>query len=259
MLDWPAASLLYFAYIGGLSLLLPRVAAAARLRALALAAGGATVAYAGSAAQAFWLRGLVLAPLVLLMGYWSSGVLWTGPMPRAERLLASADQALRIPTLAARLPRALFELLELAYAGVYPLIPITLGIHLAYGASPDADLFWTVILVTDFICFGMLPWVQTRPPRALEAVHPWRSPLRTFNFGLLGRISTGVNTVPSGHAAEAFAAALLVADVPLAISIWIWLSAAAVSAGAVFGRYHYALDALTGWVVALVVWGSLAR
>jgi hypothetical protein len=31
-------------------------------------------------------------------------------------------------------------------------------------------------------------------------------------------------------------------------------AAAAVPAGAVYGRYHYALDAMSGWVVALVVW-----
>jgi hypothetical protein len=30
-----------------------------------------------------------------------------------------------------------------------------------------------------------------------------------------------------------------------------------VSAGAVLGRYHYAADALAGWLVALVVWGVL--
>jgi hypothetical protein len=31
-------------------------------------------------------------------------------------------------------------------------------------------------------------------------------------------------------------------------------NALAVSAGAVLGRYHYAADAFTGWLVALGVW-----
>jgi hypothetical protein len=31
-------------------------------------------------------------------------------------------------------------------------------------------------------------------------------------------------------------------------------NALAVSAGAVLGRYHYAVDAVAGWVVAVVVW-----
>jgi hypothetical protein len=33
-----------------------------------------------------------------------------------------------------------------------------------------------------------------------------------------------------------------------------FLIAAAISAGAVFGRYHYAVDAFAGWAVAVVVW-----
>ena len=36
-----------------------------------------------------------------------------------------------------------------------------------------------------------------------------------------------------------------------------WLAAAAISAGAVFGRYHYAVDAVAGWVVALTVWSLI--
>jgi len=34
----------------------------------------------------------------------------------------------------------------------------------------------------------------------------------------------------------------------------ILVAAAAVAAGAVFGRYHYAIDAFAGWLVALTVW-----
>jgi hypothetical protein len=35
-----------------------------------------------------------------------------------------------------------------------------------------------------------------------------------------------------------------------------FLNAVAISAGAVFGRYHYAADALAGWLVALLVYGG---
>jgi hypothetical protein len=37
-----------------------------------------------------------------------------------------------------------------------------------------------------------------------------------------------------------------------------WLAALAVSAGAVLGRYHFALDAAAGWAVALAVWTLVA-
>jgi membrane-associated phospholipid phosphatase len=194
----------------------------------------------------------VLPPLALLVGYWTSGSLFVAPMARAERLLARIDAALGVQAIAARMPRPLVELLELAYSGVYVLIPIALWLALTHGVT--VDRFWTTILLTDYVCFGMLPWIQTRPPRALGFDTPWRSHWRTVNLRMLNASSVQVNTFPSGHAAEALACALLLSGGPAPVVAWMFLNAAAISAGTVFGRYHYAADALAGWVVALLVW-----
>jgi hypothetical protein len=203
------------------------------------------------------LHDWVLPPLVLLVAYWTSGTLYTRPMPGAERVLAAFDSRLGIPQIARRTPRWAAEFLELAYAGVYPLIPVALGLHLWLTPEPDAGRFWTVILITDYVCFGMLPWVQTRPPRALEPGEPWRSSLRGLNQRLLGAASIGVNTFPSGHAAEALAAALLVVHAPWPLVAAMFVNAGAIATGAVLGRYHYAADALAGLAVALAVWGTI--
>jgi membrane-associated phospholipid phosphatase len=77
---------------------------------------------------------------------------------------------------------------------------------------------------------------------------------QTINLRLLGSASIHVNTCPSGHAAEALVAALLVSSASAPVFAAVLFAAAAVPAGAVYGRYHYALDAMSGWVVALVVW-----
>lgn len=251
---WAAASVPYFTYIAAVALLLRGLTPRARVLACAGAAGGLLLATLGSSVAAFWLRFLVLPPLTLLVAYWCSGLLWVRPMERFESFFVQSDRRLRISLIAARAPRPLAEILELAYAGVYPLIPTALALSYAWTPEPDADRFWTVILVTDFICFGMLPWVQTRPPRMLEPAAPWGSRFRSFNVKLLGETSIGVNTVPSGHAAEAVAAALLVSGAPAPVIASMWLAALAVSAGAVLGRYHFALDAMAGWAVALAVW-----
>lgn len=253
---WAAASIPYFVYIGAIALSSGGLTAAARGRACMAAAAGLLLAALGWYAEAFWLRFVVLPPLTLLVAYWGSGLLWVEPMPRVERFFVRSDDWLRVARISARVPRIATELLEFAYAFVYPLIPIALLLHYRYVPDPDADRFWTVILVTDFTCFGMLPWIQTRPPRLLEAPAPWRSAFRSFNVRLLGETSIGVNTVPSGHAAEAFAAALLVSGAPWAVVSLMWIAALAVSAGAVLGRYHFAIDALTGWAVAVAVWWS---
>jgi hypothetical protein len=251
---WVLASLPYFAYILALAAFMPGVPSISRLRAAASAGLGGVLAVTGGYVDAFWLHSVVLPPAVLLIAYRASGFLWRGPMFGIEARLASTDRALGVPGITRRTPRWIAEFLELAYAGVYPLIPIALVLHLVFSPSPDADRFWTVVLVTDYICFGMLPLLQTRPPRNLEAEPPWRATLRTLNLNILNRASIGMNTVPSGHAAEALAAALMVVDAPAAVVAWMFFNALAISAGAVFGRYHYVIDAAAGWVVAVGVW-----
>lgn len=255
---WELASAVFFVYAAAVAGLLLRLPPRSRAKAAAIAAAGLlTVAVSAALPPIRVLHGWVLPPLLLLLAYWSSGWLFVAPMPRAERALAAFDRAVGLRQVSARMPRAAVELLEVAYAGVYPAIPIALAIYLTVTPAADSDKFWTVLLVTDFICFGFLPWMQTRPPRAVETDRPWDSRVRGFNERLLGVASIHVNTFPSGHAAEALAVALLVLHAPPAAIAWMFFSAAAISAGAVLGRYHYALDALAGWTVALAVWGWL--
>ena len=251
---WVLASVPYFVYILALAAFFPGVPGLSRLRAAGCSAAGLLAALLAAYTDVFWLHSVVLPPTVLLIAYRASGFLWRGPMFAIEAGLASADRALGIPAMSRRTPRWLAEFLEFAYAGVYPLIPIALVLHLVFSPEPDADRFWTVVLVTDYVCFGMLPLLQTRPPRNLEGEPPWRASLRKLNLNILNKASIGMNTVPSGHAAEALAAALLVTGAPPRVVAGMFFFALSISAGAVFGRYHYAIDAAAGWVVATVVW-----
>jgi membrane-associated phospholipid phosphatase len=250
---WQIASLAFFGYVAAVALLPRPMRKSCRVKALAGAlGGGAVIALSRSAPGDELLNVWILPVAALLIGYWTSGLLFVAPMPRAERFLVELDERLRIHAIAARMPRPLVELLEFAYSAVYPLIPIALYVALRQGISPDR--FWTTILVTDYICFGMLPWIQTRPPRAIGLDAPWQSRWRIVNLRMLSASSVQVNTFPSGHAAEALACALLVSGGSPLVVGWMFFTAAAISAGTVFGRYHYAADALAGWAVALLVW-----
>lgn len=246
------ASFGFFIYCSALAITLER---SRRNRVLTGCATGLLIA-AGWLASANYplLHDWLLPPIALLVAYWTSGALFTAPSQTAEIRLRALDDAWRIRWLAARAPRLLAELLELSYLWVYPVIPVALAIYVLHTPEPDPSRFWSVMLITDYVCFATLPWIQTRPPRAIEGSDPWRSSVRRFNLKLLGETSIGVNTFPSGHAAEALAAALMVVGAPVPFVLWMFVSALAISAGAVFGRYHYAPDAVAGWLVAIGVW-----
>ncbi len=255
MRPWIFAALVFFGYVLVLAPLLPGLGRAARWRATLAALGGFALSLLSYVFDdSAVLRQWVMPPALLLVGYWASGQLFAAPMPGIERALCSFDRNLGVDAAIVVTPPWLRSVLELAYAGVYVLVPIALLIRFATVAEPNPDGFWTIILVTDFLCFACLPWIQTRPPRALSAQPPWQSRLRRLNERVLARTSIQHNTFPSGHAAEAVACALLVATAPWPLLIAVAVAAVLVSAGAVLGRYHYAADALAGWVVAVAVW-----
>jgi membrane-associated phospholipid phosphatase len=120
--------------------------------------------------------------------------------------------------------------------------------------------YWSVVLLAEFISYGMLPWLQTRPPRAIEIAHdlPHRAPaLRRFNLAVLGRASIQANTLPSGHAAGAVATALAVSTVMPAAGLAFLVVAVSIAIATVIGRYHYIVDSVLGVVVAIGVWMAL--
>jgi hypothetical protein len=250
---WQIGSAVFFGYVAVIALFARRLSRRARLRVVAGAAlAAALLAASVVSGDGGLLNTWCLPPALLLLGYWTSGCLFVSPMPRVERILVRVDTALRIDAIAARVPAAIVELLEFAYIAIYPLVLVALALALWHGVP--ADRFWTVLLLTDFVCFGALAFIQTRPPRALGVTAPWRSRVRALNVQVLDATSVQANTFPSGHAAEALAIALLLIDTPAPLPACMFASTAAISSGVVFGRYHYAVDALAGWAVALVVW-----
>jgi hypothetical protein len=252
---WIAGSLAFFTYVLAVTPVIPGLTRRARIFAAFGSLAGLAIALAAHAVPPKpLLHDWLVPPVLLLLGYWTSGLLFVAPMPRVEAALSAVDRWLDVEPAARATPRWLADVLEAAYVGVYVLVPLALVIHLASADRPDPERFWTVILVTDYICFACLPWIQTRPPRALSPFQPWDTAVRRLNLKLLGSTSIQANTFPSGHAAEGIAVALLVATAPWPVTAAVAVAGLLVSAGAVLGRYHYAADAFAGWAVALLVW-----
>ena len=209
-----------------------------------------------------------ILPLVyLLAGYWLPGLLAQKPNLSFERRLLDADRRLFGPDGLARFeqraPRALIEYLELAYLLCYAVVPAGYACLQLAGYGADViDRFWSVVLLASFTCYGLLPWLPTRAPRAIEAPRTTlaearkgggrRSSIRRMNLAVLNRASVQWNTFPSGHTAASLATALVVASYMPAAGIVLAVLAVSIAAGSVAGRYHYAADAIAGAIVAIM-------
>jgi membrane-associated phospholipid phosphatase len=263
MWRWESIALGYFSYLALVAILQPRFVRA-RWPAIGVAAAAwlisplARTSGAGSLSSA--VDAVIPVP-VLLCGYWVSGLFFLRPMPRVERWLQHVDRAcLRRRDTPDRPNEStwLATYFELAYLLVYLVVPAG-ALTLVLAGNRDAvGPFWTTVMLAAFSSYGMLPWIQTRPPRALVALDrsdaSMQSWSRRFNLWLLSRTSIQVNTVPSGHAATAVAVALSVgAAIPETRVVLLAISASIVIA-TVAGRYHYVVDSLAGVLVGAGAW-----
>jgi len=250
---WETIALAYVTYLA-------LVAASARrfhrARASTLAAAFAAWTVWAMARQA--QRSMAIEILVpaacLLAGYWLSGFFFVAQMTRVERWLLGVDE--RVGLSRANCPRLLRDYFELAYVLVYAVVPAGAITLVLGGHADDVPRFWSVVLLAEFVSYAMLPWVQTRPPRAIEAqpLVSTSSSLRRFNLAVLGRASIQANTLPSGHAAGAMATALAVTSVMPAAGVVFLVLAISIAVATVIGRYHYTVDSVLGVIVAVLAW-----
>jgi membrane-associated phospholipid phosphatase len=231
-------------YFAALALAAPFTGAAApavrRALLLCAAAAGAVVLASntlGSDARA-WLGHAYLA-----VGYWAPGLLAPARAPtRFESWLARTDARWRSRLPAP--PRWIERPAALSYLSCYLLVPA--GFLVAWMAGPaPVNRYWLSVLAAALGCYAWLPWLTSRPPRALDPTPP-DSTLDRANTRVLRTFSHGWNTFPSGHAAVALVVALNAAPLsPLAGAVLAVL-AAGVALGAVTGRHHYAPDVAAG-------------
>jgi membrane-associated phospholipid phosphatase len=251
--EWVALG--YFVYLAAVVLLVDAPSESKRcVLATILFAMAATVALAlqtgaGASAARDWMP---LANLVI--GYWLPAQLVVRTNPRFERALLDLDARIcgkdAMTRYAAKAPRFLIEYFELTYLFCYPIVPAGLVCLLVAGMRDRADMYWTTVLLAGFACYGLLPWLPARAPRAVETGPTAdRSLVRRFNLAVLDQASVGLNTFPSGHAATSAAIALvLLASVPAAGAVFCVI-ALSIAVASVVGRYHYAADALSGVAV----------
>ena len=202
-----------------------------------------------------------LPTFYLLQGYWLCGLFFRQPMLTVEQRLIDIDRTLfrvfGVTTFLTRGPKLALEYFELTHLLVYPLLPISFGLFSWLGFRASADSFWTAILIAGYGCYGVLPFIQTRPPRIFEFQSPeTRRGLvsRRANLHLIKRFSVQVNTFPSGRIAVALASTLAVMSASTSIGIVMLILVAHITVATVLGRYHYLVDSLLGLLVGGIAW-----
>jgi hypothetical protein len=252
--------LTYLVYVGALAWIRPMTPRMRGVVTLTAAADAVLIAWLASRpSPAASVTRDWLPAAHILIAYWLSGPFFSGPMTRLEAWLVASDRwwfdTAGLDWLASRGPRVVLELLELAYASAYLLIPVGFVIVWRAGGGVDADGYWTPVVLAELACYGLLPWIRARTPDALDdhtAINARPVALRRLNRAIQARGSIRVATIPSGHAAGALATAFAVgALVPAAFGPFL-LWTLAIALGSVVGRYHYVIDALLGFAVAAV-------
>lgn len=206
------------------------------------------------------VRDWLPAALVLLV-YWQAGEFFLkadqGFQDRLERIDARMVAPMLRRLSRGRVGMWIAAYLELAYLLCYPMIPMSVGTLYVLRLGRHADSFWIVVLVSTYLSYGALPFLQTLPPRMLE--EPWleplpQTPVRKFNLWILRHASIHVNTFPSAHVAASTGAALVLTSLaPWPVGLAFLALAAGIGVGTFAGRYHFAADAVAGSGVAAIV------
>ena len=183
------------------------------------------------------------------LAYWQTGQFVLPLNESFQARLESFDRKY----LSAGLPSFMW-LFELAYLFCYPLVPLGFVALYLSGMDRFAEEFWNVVLPPAYACYATFPFVQTLPPRAIDRDLQWqppRTPLRRVNLFVLRYASIQANTFPSGHVAASLAVALVLLSHSMVIGAIFLIMSLAIAGGALWGRYHYALDVLIGALMAV--------
>ncbi|HEY6991205.1 MAG TPA: phosphatase PAP2 family protein [Bryobacteraceae bacterium] len=147
---------------------------------------------------------------------------------------------------------------ELCYLLVYGLGTFCIIVLWYKNRRERVDQFYVVLLAGTLISYGLLPYFPSRPPRIVFpalAAPLTHNIFRRFNLFLLNNATIHSGVFPSAHVSSAFAAAwamflVLPERKPFGWAVLVY--AASVAAATVYGRYHYAVDAVAGFGVSLV-------
>jgi membrane-associated phospholipid phosphatase len=148
--------------------------------------------------------------------------------------------------------------LELCYCLVYAVGAVAVAILLLNKRRDQIDRFWLAYLVGTLGAYALFPYFPSEPPRVVfpgaDLPHVVTA-IRRFNLWVVGGYGIHSSVFPSAHVSSALSAGWgLMAAIPERRWIGGLLLAygLSVAVATVYGRYHFATDAVAGVAISLM-------
>jgi membrane-associated phospholipid phosphatase len=149
------------------------------------------------------------------------------------------------------------SLLEASYTLVYTLAPFSVVVLYLYRYRNRMDRLFLPVLSATFLTYALYPYFPSEPPWTVfpgEDMPRVETIFRAFNRGMVGGYGIHTSVFPSAHVSTAFATSFAMIRI-LPERPWVGRFLLAMSViiavATVYGRYHYAVDAVAGFAVAL--------
>jgi membrane-associated phospholipid phosphatase len=149
------------------------------------------------------------------------------------------------------------SLLEISYSLVYTISTFGVVMLYVYRKRERVDSFLTTFGIGILAAYALFPYFPSEPPRTVFPGEDFPSivtPFRRFNWGLLGEYGIHTSVFPSAHVSGAFSGAFAMIRL-LPEHRWagrfLVVLAVLIATATVYGRYHYAVDALAGFAIAV--------
>jgi membrane-associated phospholipid phosphatase len=152
---------------------------------------------------------------------------------------------------------ALPSALEISYSLVYGIPVFSMAMLYLSGKRERADRFLTTFLLATLAAYVLFPIFPSEPPRTVfpgQDMPSFDTIFRRFNQGLVGGYGIHTSVFPSAHVSGAFGGALAMLRI-LPERRWVGRTlmglAILIATATVYGRYHYAVDAVAGLGLAV--------
>lgn len=148
--------------------------------------------------------------------------------------------------------------LELCYLLVYAVGPFAVAVVYFQHRREIANRVVFLYLLGTLLAYALFPYFPSDPPRTVFGGSDMPNivtPLRRFNLWIVGGYGIHSSVFPSAHVSSAFSAGwalLLYVRERKRYGIGMLIYAASVAIATVYGRYHYAADAVAGLGISLV-------